>query len=203
MLEFQAFGHLMQRDGNRGPTAAPQNVYRCADVEGDGESDASVAVTVETDDQWKGLCRVLGADALPTQWGTFEGRRAAHDDIDQWIAKWCRHLTTDEVVGRLWPAGVPVATVLAPAEVQDLAQLKDRGFLETSLTPWPGIRSSTVIRFDLVPAPSGSTADRHLPRVSTTHEILVDLLGVEPDEYQRLLATDVIGNRLLGKHRTR
>jgi hypothetical protein len=31
----------------------------------------------------------------------------------------------------------------------------------------------------------------------------VDLLGVEPGEYEQLLSADVIGTRLLGEHRTR
>ena len=53
VLEYQAFGHLMQRDGNRGPGAAPQNIYRCADVVGDGMPDDWVAIAVETDEQWQ------------------------------------------------------------------------------------------------------------------------------------------------------
>ena len=30
VLEYAAYGHLMAREGNRGPTAAPQGVYPCA-----------------------------------------------------------------------------------------------------------------------------------------------------------------------------
>ncbi len=130
VLEYQAFGHLMQRDGNRGPGAAPQNVYRCADVVGDGAPDDWVAIAVETDEQWRGLCRALGRVDVPSSWDTQVGRRAAHDAIDAWIGAWCRDLPGDAVVEQLWPAGVPVGRVLAPAQVQHVPQLKARQFLE-------------------------------------------------------------------------
>jgi crotonobetainyl-CoA:carnitine CoA-transferase CaiB-like acyl-CoA transferase len=203
VLEYQAFGHLMQRDGNRGPAAAPQNVYRCADVQGDGAPDAWVALAVETDDQWRDLCRALGRTDTPAAWDSAEGRRKDQDDIDRWIGEWCRELTGDEVVARLWPAGVPVAKVLAPAEVQHVEQLKARRFLETVTHPVAGdqIHYGYPVRF-------GAGPDRFHRRPAPTlgqhnHEVLVDLLGVEPAEYERLLAADVIGTRLLGEHRTR
>ena len=203
VLEYQAFGHLMQRDGNRGPTGAPQNVYRCADVLGDGKPDAWVAVAVESEEQWRGLCQALEQVDVPLDWTTVEGRRAAHDDIDRWIAQWCRHRTGDEIVDCLWPAGVPVAKVLAPAEVQHLAQLRARQFLETVTHPVAGdqIHYGYPVRF------GGGPARLHRRPAPTlgqhNHDVLVDLLGMGPDEYERLLSADVIGTRLLGEHRTR
>ena len=203
VLEYQAFGHLMQRDGNRGPTAAPQNVYRCADVVGDGQPDAWVAVAVETDAQWEGLCLALGRPDVPTAWSTMEGRRADHDTIDRWIGDWCRPLDGDEVVARLWSAGVPVAKVLAAAQVQHVPQLKARRFLETVTHPVAGdqIHYGYPVRF-------GAGPERFHRRPAPTlgqhnHEVLADLLGVEPAEYERLQSADVIGTRLLGEHRTR
>jgi crotonobetainyl-CoA:carnitine CoA-transferase CaiB-like acyl-CoA transferase len=203
VLEYQAFGHLMQRDGNRGPAGTPQNLYRCTDIRGDGAPDAWVAIAVETDDQWRGLCGALGRPASPSAWDSAEGRQKGHDEIDQWIGEWCRARTGDEIVARLWPAGVPVAKVLAPAEVQHVAQLQARHFLETVRHPVAGdqIHYAYPVRF-------GAGPDRFHRRPAPTlgqhnHEVLVDLLGVTPAEYDRLVAADVIGTRLLGEHRTR
>ncbi len=202
VLEYQAFGHLMRRDGNRGPEAAPQNFYRCADIEGNGEPDAWVAIAVETDQQWQGLRRAIGG-APPADWDRAEVRRKAHNEIDEWISAWCRHRDGDEIVARLWPEGVPVAKVLAPAEMQHVAQLQARGFLETVTHPVAGDQlhyaypvrfSAGPERFHRRPAP---TLGQH------NHEVLVALLGVDPEEYERLEATDVIGTRLLGEHHTR
>ena len=203
VLEYQAFGHLMQREGNRGPSAAPQNVYRCADVEGDGMPDDWVAIAVETDEQWRGLCRTVGRVDVPSQWETFDGRRAAHDAIDAWVGAWCRELPGDVIVERLWPAGVPVARVLAPAQVQHVPQLKARQFLEVVTHPVAGdqIHYGYPVRFGAGP----ERFHRRPPPTLGQHnyEVLVDLLGVEPADYERLLAADVIGTRLLGEHRTR
>ena len=107
------------------------------------------------------------------------------------------------VVERLWPAGVPVAKVLAPARVQHVPQLKARQFLETVTHPVAGdqIHYAYPVRF-------GAGPERFHRRPAPTlgqhnHEVPLDLLGVEPEEYERLLAADVIGTQLLGEHRTR
>ena len=49
LVEYSATGTVLGRQGNRGPDAAPQGVYRCA---GD---DAWVALAVEGEEHWAGL----------------------------------------------------------------------------------------------------------------------------------------------------
>ena len=49
------YGELLGRDGNRGPTAAPQNLYLTADIDEQGHRDAWVAIAVATDEQWLAL----------------------------------------------------------------------------------------------------------------------------------------------------
>ena len=56
IIEYSAYGALLQRTGNRGPTAAPQNLYRCADIDEFGRLDSWVAIAVATDEQWERLC---------------------------------------------------------------------------------------------------------------------------------------------------
>src|SRR5260370_9568463 len=60
VIEHSAYGALLQRDGNRGPTAAPQNLYRTNEVNEFGRRDCWVAVAVATDKQWAGLRDALG-----------------------------------------------------------------------------------------------------------------------------------------------
>ena len=99
-IEFSAFGALLQRDGNRGPLAAPQNLYRSADTDEFGRLDAWVAVAVATDEQWAALAGALGhpAWAADQELSTAAGRRARHDDIDEHLAAWCATRTRDEIV---------------------------------------------------------------------------------------------------------
>ena len=60
VIEYSAYGALLQRDGNRGPTAAPQNLYRTNEIDEFGRADCWVAVAVATDEQWAGLCDAVG-----------------------------------------------------------------------------------------------------------------------------------------------
>ncbi len=53
IVEAQAYGVVQGREGNRGPVAAPQGVYACA------EPERWVALAVATDEQWAALCGVL------------------------------------------------------------------------------------------------------------------------------------------------
>ena len=60
VIEFSAYGNLLERQGNRSPVAAPQGTYLTADLLRDGRQDRWVAVAVETDEQWHGLRGALG-----------------------------------------------------------------------------------------------------------------------------------------------
>ncbi len=54
VIEFSAYGALLERAGNRGPTAAPQNLYLSADIDEFGRLDSWVAIAVANDEQWSG-----------------------------------------------------------------------------------------------------------------------------------------------------
>ena len=63
IVEHSAYGALLTRDGNRGPVAAPQNLYLSADADDAGERDSWVAIAVATDEQWAALRDALGQPA--------------------------------------------------------------------------------------------------------------------------------------------
>src|SRR6185312_6675264 len=111
VIEYSAYGALLERAGNRGPTAAPQNLYRTADIDEFGRLDSWVAIAVATDGQWERLCSALGSPSWATDpaLSGAAGRRGSHDLIDDRLAAWCAHRGGDEIVATLWDAGVPVA----------------------------------------------------------------------------------------------
>jgi crotonobetainyl-CoA:carnitine CoA-transferase CaiB-like acyl-CoA transferase len=194
VVEHSAYGALLGRAGNRGPTAAPQNLYLAADADGDGARDTWVAIAVADDEQWLALRRALGepAWALDESMTTESGRRERHDAIDAHLSSWCGERSSDEIVEVLWDAGVPVAKVLQPHEQGSLPQLQARGFLEEVDHPVTGAsRHSTLpIRFSRGP-------DRfHRGRAPLlgehTDEVLRGL-GVSDEELAELEAQGVIG----------
>ncbi|MDQ2678903.1 MAG: CoA transferase, partial [Actinomycetota bacterium] len=55
VVEHSTTGVRLERAGNRGPVAAPQNLYDCEGVDEHGREPNRVAVAVATDDQWQAL----------------------------------------------------------------------------------------------------------------------------------------------------
>ena len=84
-IEFSAYGSLLERAGNRGPTAAPQNLYKVAGPDEHGRDDGWVAIAVATDEQWRAL-RVRsgrsGVGRRPRAGDHGRAACAAHDRID-------------------------------------------------------------------------------------------------------------------------
>ena len=186
-IEYSAFGTVLRRDGNRGPLAAPQNLYLSGGTDEFGRVDAWVAVAVATDEQWAALAGALGhpAWAEDPELSTAEGRRARHDDIDEHLGAWCATRTPDEIVESLWEAGVPVAKVLQPHRQAELPQLQARGFFEVTEHPvGPPARQSTIpmrlsdgpARFHRSPAP---LLGQHNLEILLEHDRTQDLLAGE------------------------
>ncbi len=103
ILDLQANGHVMKRDGNASPEYAPHAVFPCA---GD---DRWVAIAVETDEQWRALRSAMG-DPQWARSGSFDsaaGRLLDRASIEAHIAEWSRHRTPDEVESALQARGVP------------------------------------------------------------------------------------------------
>ena len=77
VIEQSAYGNLLQREGNRGPTAAPQNLYRTSELDEFGRPDDWVAIAVATDAQWANLVAALGdPDWATDELASAAGRRA-------------------------------------------------------------------------------------------------------------------------------
>lgn len=146
VLEHSINGRLLQRDGNRGPTAAPQGLYRCAGPDVLPDDPRRVAIAVETDEQWRALRRALGepAWAAVATYDHAAGRRAGHDAIDVELGRWCAARTAEQIVDALWPLGIPVAAVRSTAELVDLPPLHARTFLETVEHPVTGTSVHTT-----------------------------------------------------------
>lgn len=194
VIEFSAYGALLQRDGNRGPAAAPQNIYRCADIDEFGRPDSWVAVAVATDAHWTALRDALGApewtaaEALTTH----AGRVAQHDLIDEHLADWCATRSADDIVETLWPAGVPVAKVMQPHRQTELPQLQYRRFFEYVGHPVnPAAPHSTLpIALSRGPAEFHRAAAPMLGEHN--HELLAQL-GLTPEDIAVLEELGVIG----------
>jgi crotonobetainyl-CoA:carnitine CoA-transferase CaiB-like acyl-CoA transferase len=198
VIEASAYGALLSRDGNRGPTAAPQNLYQASGPDENGRDDSWVAIAVATDGHWAALRSALGEPdwAAEPALATAAGRRHAHDRIDRYLGEWCRARSADDVVELLWDAGVPVAKVVLPHHQPELAQLASRGFFEEVEHPVIG-RS----RYSTMPMQfsrrKGPVHERHAPLLGEHNEELLRGLGLTRSEIDTLEAEGIIGGSLL------
>ncbi|UXA11953.1 CoA transferase [Mycobacterium sp. SMC-8] len=194
VIEFSAYGALLQRAGNRGPTAAPQNLYLTNEVDEFGRRDSWVAIAVATDAQWSGLCDALGSPAWADtrELAGAAGRHARHDLIDRHLSAWCVERGGDEIVAALWDHGVPVAKVLQPHRQNQIPQLTARGFFEqvehpvnppTPHSTLPFRSSRGPDRVHTTPAPLLGEHNHHVLRE----------LGLTEDEIAALEADGIIG----------
>ena len=130
-------GEPLARTGARRPRAAPV----CA-VEG-SEPDTWLAVAVDTDAAWRGLCGVIGSDDAAL---TLAQRHAQADEIEAAIAGWAQRLDPVQAAGRLQAAGVPAAPVQRSHALTWDPQLEAAGF-------WPLMHRAYVGEHRVAAAP--------------------------------------------------
>ena len=192
VLEWSAHGVMVERMGNRGPTAAPQNLYAGARPE------QWVAIACETDAHWRSLCEVMELDlAADASLHTTDGRRRQQDRIDEQIGEWVSTNDAELVVDRLRTAGVPAVIAVDHRRASFHEQMVARGFFETidhpvvgaHPTPTMPFRYGSVPHWLRAPAP---TIGQH------NEEILGGLLGHDAQELASLETAGVIGTRPQG-----
>jgi crotonobetainyl-CoA:carnitine CoA-transferase CaiB-like acyl-CoA transferase len=191
VIEYSAYGRTLTREGNRGPYAAPQGVYRCR-----GES-AFLALAVTNDEQWRGLREALGDPAWsrdPALAG-HAGRRAGQDRLDAELAATFAERDRDEAVAALLAAGVPAHPLVNAHFVMPNPQLEHRGFYQELEHPVIGARRypGLPMRFSSL----GPDWHRRPPPTLGQHnrEILGGELGVADEELTSLEERKVIGTK--------
>ncbi len=191
VIEYSAFGVLLGRDENAMPHAAPQGLFETS-----AESER-VAVSVTTDDEWRGLCRALGAEdwRLSEALSTHRGRLADHDALRARVSAWSRTRSRDEVIETLHAEGVPASAAINNHALMPNPQLSARGFFQTLKHPFTGEK-----RYPSFPA-TFSALERDLHRAPPptlgqhNREVLHGELGLDERECDRLEAEGIIGTR--------
>jgi crotonobetainyl-CoA:carnitine CoA-transferase CaiB-like acyl-CoA transferase len=191
IVEHSAYGVMLERTGNRGPAAAPQGVYACADA---GEW---LALAVANDEEWRGLRRALGdpAWARDPALDTAGGRHAAHDRLDAELAAWCRARPRDAAMDALLAAGVPAHPLVNAHRVMPNPQLEHRGFFQTLAHPRTGRSRYPGLPFGW--GEPGTRWNRTPPPTLGQHneEILCGELGLSREELAELRTRKIVGER--------
>ncbi|MGH0036973.1 MAG: CaiB/BaiF CoA transferase family protein [Myxococcota bacterium] len=197
LIEFTAYGHTPGRMGNRSPHAAPQGLYPAR-----GHTVASprwLALSVETDAQWRALVRLLGEPgwSRDAALSSLAGRHAAHDAIDDALRAWTGERELDDAVQTLLAAGVPAAPLADPRRAGRCPQHRARGFYEVVEHPVTGAHPVPTLPFRL------SGVERWVRRPAPTlgqhsREVLHEWLGMDDPALDALEGQGVIGTRPAG-----
>jgi crotonobetainyl-CoA:carnitine CoA-transferase CaiB-like acyl-CoA transferase len=171
IIEYEVFGEILTRRGNRGHAGTTQDLYRCA---GD---DNWIALCAETEAQLKALPELTG-------------------DVD--LADWLAAKDLEDAVELLVAAGIPAAAVVSPSEVTENPQLQHRGFFERLDHPRTGEGWYPTPPFALLDGADRWL--RRTPPTLGQHnyEVLTELCGLTAADLERLSAEGVIGTRPKG-----
>ncbi len=200
IVEWSAYGHEMQREGNRSPYAAPQGLYRCKDAaHGSVAIEQWLAISCESDAHWHALKRALGEPAWATdsRFDSHAGRRAHHDELDALLRAHASTIDDPSVeADRLVALGVPAAPGRDPRlngsqpqlVARQASELVEHPIVGTVPLPRPPFRFESVEHWVRLRPPTMGEHNREI-----LHE-----LGYDDATVARFEAENVIGTRPAG-----
>lgn len=169
--------------GNREPGASPSGCFPC---EGDDEW---VAVAVETDAQWHGLCRAMGRPDLAADLRHADGpaRLRRKPELDRELAQWVRQRTAADAEAMLQKEGVPASRSRHAGDVVADPHFVERGLFpelpdgsRTIALPW---MDSEGWRGQFTPAPALGADNDYVFR---------ELLGLSAEDVAELARAGVV-----------
>ena len=126
LLDYSVNGRIEPRMGNLHPTMAPHGCYPCR---GD---DRWIAIAVADDEQWWGICQVLGQPGWldDSRFTDVSGRWQHRGELERMLGEATRDWEAHELMGHLQRVGVAAGAVLDSKELLFDDHLRERGFFE-------------------------------------------------------------------------
>ena len=191
LLDWTVNGRIPERMGNADPAMSPHGCYPCA---GD---DRWIAIAVDSDAAWLGLCRVMGrADwAADDRYADVLSRLRRRDELDRMLALETRSHDNHELMRRLQDAGVAAGAVLDSENLLFNEHLNARQFYEvvshhpdTGMPPLPYAgRPWKLSGTPAVPPQAAPIMGQH------NRQILANLLGKSEAAIAALEEANIIG----------
>jgi crotonobetainyl-CoA:carnitine CoA-transferase CaiB-like acyl-CoA transferase len=176
-----------QRTGNRSGNNSPRNTY----LTGDGHW---VAISTSANSIAERVLRLVGhPEVVDEPWFATGRQRAQHADLlDKLVGDWIAERTRDEVMTAFAEAGAAVAPVYKPSELLDDPQVRALDMITTVDDPELGrMRMQNVMwRMSRTPGRIRSTGKA---LGEDTDAVLVDDLGLDPEEVRALRERGAIG----------
>ncbi len=127
MMDYLMNGRVRHRDGNHDDVFAPYGTYRCAG------QDAWIAIGITNDEEWRGLCQVMGRSDLTddSRYADGAARWKHRKELEHPIEQWTRTRKPWDLFHALQKAGVPAGPATTTVDLINDPQVKARQMLTT------------------------------------------------------------------------
>lgn len=189
LTEYAHKGVVRERTGNKLLRAAPSNVY----ATGDGKW---IAIGGNGENVFRRFAQAMGMPEIAQDPRFIDNRArvAHHDELDDIISSWTGSRTLAEARDILDAAGVPAGPVMSIADIAADPQFQARGMI--AHVPDERVEDGEVILPGIVPhltATPGIMRHAGGDVGADTLDVLTNLLGLRPDELERLADEQIIG----------
>ncbi len=187
VLDYAMNGRVQGPLGNRDRSRAPQGVYPCK------EADSWVAISVGSDEEWRGLCRAMGDRvwASDPRFADTLARWQHQDELDPYLMQFTVQHDPYNVMHLLQAEGGPAGAVLKGRETVADPHLAARGWWDRQEFPIIGREYAYIgMPWQMPGAPPlpGTPA----PKLGEHNQrIYCDLLGVSHKELGALTTSGV------------
>jgi len=186
LATYARTGRVRERTGNAGFIGAPSDHFQTADG-------GWISLAVIGDVEWERFCRAVGRPEWleDPRYATQADRDARQAEIHAFTAEWVRRHTRDEAVRILGEAGLAVGPIYSVADIARDPHYRARGSIEEVEVPGVGPLPMPAV----VPRLQGTPGAirQPPPRLGEhTEEVLCGLLGLSPQEVERLRREGVV-----------
>ncbi len=188
LLEWDMNHREPTRDGNHDRVMSPHETYKT-----EGDDDKWVSIAVGSEEEWSALCHVMGQPGLATdpRFATAALRKANEVALDEIITKWTRTRDRWEITESLQRVGVAAYPSMSNKDLVNDPQLLERDYFVQLEHPVVGRRVHAGIPWTMSATPCKVRHAAPLPGADTD-DVFTSLLGLSPDEIDRLRADEVI-----------
>jgi len=186
LLDFDVNGRVLQRNGNRNPSAAPHGAYRCR-----GE-DRWCAIAVSTEEEWHDMQRAMGSPAWARdeRFAMLAGRKQNEDELDRLVESWTAGYSAEEVMRRLQQAGVSAGVLETAEDLHRDPQLEHRRHFRVLEHQEIGPSTYDTMGSHLSKTPAELRRAAHTLGEDNYH-VYTEILGLSDDEFVDLLEQGV------------
>jgi len=187
LVAFQMSGFPPVPNGNQDPFHFPHGLFPCKGEE------SWIAISVETVEQWIGLCRIIGREDWATNEHLFDSKARGEyrDEINEAVSNWTRGVSDDQAMETLQSKRIAAAPSLTLEHIESDPHLNSSGYLHRQEFSDGKIRSMPTLPWTI----NGERTDNLHPAKSigeSNRFVYENILGLSESEFSQFEKENII-----------